>query len=412
MKQMFVIGGGAAGMMAAFSAARQGKQVTIYEKNEKLGKKLYITGKGRCNFTNAADMETVVQSVVTNAKFLYSAFAQLSNQDTMQLFEELGLPYKIERGNRVFPKSDHASDVTAVLERALRQLGVQIKYHAKVEEVIQKEQRFYGIRLAGETKIRQADQLVIATGGLSYPSTGANGDGYRFATQLGHHVIPCKPALVPFKTEEAFVKQLQGLSLRNISIQIYEKQSKQLLYEDFGEMLFTHFGISGPVVLRASSIIEKKRHTYPLQFVLDCKPALTTEQLDQRLIRDFNELAQKQLKNALDSLLPKKLIPVMIACAHLDPQKKVCLLTKTERQCLVQQIKSFSFLLREKCGYAEAIITKGGVSVKEISPKTMESKKIANIFFAGEVLDVDALTGGFNLQIAWSTGYVAGKGGN
>lgn len=411
MSKVLIVGGGAAGMMAAIAAAGNGHEVHVYEKNEKLGKKLFITGKGRCNLTNACDMDTLFASVVSNPKFLYSAFYGFTNEQTMAFFENLGLRIKVERGNRVFPVSDHSSDVIRVLEKEMERLGVQVHLHSEVKEVLTAENVFSGI-LLGNGKKTQGDACVIATGGLSYPSTGSTGDGYRFAENLGHRVAEFFPSLVPMEVKEWYAKELQGLSLRNVTATVYDGKKK--LYEEFGEMLFTHYGVSGPIILSASSVVGKKLGTKKgqkkeLVLKLDLKPALTMEQLDQRVLRDFEEQKNKQFKNAVDKLFPAKLKPVMIELSGISPEKKVNEISKEERHRFVELIKNFRMTLTGRRGFQEAIITRGGVSVKDVDPGTMESRHVKNLYFAGEVLDLDAVTGGFNLQIAWSTGYAAGN---
>ena len=408
MSNVIIIGGGAAGMMAAITAASNGHKVTLYEKNEKLGKKLFITGKGRCNFTNAGDAEDIFNSVVTNKKFLYSAFNGFSNYDTMGFFDELGLKFKVERGNRVFPESDHSSDVIGVLSRRMNQLGVDVELNTQVEEIITQDGRFKAVKLVdayNKKRMVSSDKLIIATGGNSYQSTGPNGDGYRFAKTLGHEVAPILPALVPFIVKEEWERDLQGLSLKNVNVTIYD--DKKIIYSDFGEMLFTHFGVSGPTVLSASSYAAKIIKNRPLKLVIDLKPALDEQQLDERILRDFEEFKNKSFKNSLDKLLPKKMIPVIVELSKINPDKKIHDITKQERAGLVNLIKNLTLTLTGLRGFNEAIITQGGVSVKQINPTTMESKLVKNIFFAGEVIDVDAVTGGFNLQIAWSTAYAA-----
>ncbi len=405
MSKVLVVGGGAAGMFAAIFAAYNGNEVHLYEKNEKLGKKIFITGKGRCNITNASDMETLFRSVVTNSKFLYSSFAGYTNQDVIDFFERIGVRTKIERGNRVFPVSDHSSDVISGLTRELHNLGVEIHLHTEVKRIVGKD-GFEYIELKNGTKVK-GDACVVATGGFSYQTTGSTGDGYRFAKEMGHEVTEILPSLVPLVIQEDWVKELQGLSLRNVRATVYDGKKK--LYEDFGEMLFTHFGVSGPLMLSASSYIAKKVKENNLQLVLDLKPALTFEQLDQRILRDFEENMNKQFKNAIQKLFPSKLVPVILAVCDIDPEKKVNLITKEERHHFVTLIKEFKMTISGLRDFNEAIITKGGVKVKEINPATMESKLVSGIYFVGEVLDLDALTGGFNLQIAWSTGYAAGS---
>lgn len=405
MSKVLVVGGGAAGMFAAIFAAYNGNEVHIFEKNEKLGKKLFITGKGRCNITNASDMETLFQSVVTNSKFLYSSFYGYTNQDVIEFFERIGVRTKIERGNRVFPLSDHSSDVIVGLTRELKQLGVEIHLHTPVKRIVGKE-RFEYIELLNGLRI-EGDACIVATGGFSYQTTGSTGDGYRFAKGLGHQVTEILPALVPLTIKEWYAKELQGLSLRNVKASIFDDKKK--LYDDFGEMLFTHYGVSGPLMLSASSYVGKKLQEKELKLVIDLKPALTTEQLDQRVLRDFEENMNKSFKNAIGKLFPTKLIPIMLELSGIDPDKKVNLISKEERQQFVSLIKNFTMTITGLRDFNEAIITKGGIKVTEINPSTMESKIVQGIYFVGEVLDLDALTGGFNLQIAWSTGYAAGN---
>ena len=405
MSKVLVVGGGAAGMFAAIFAAYNGNEVHIFEKNEKLGKKLFITGKGRCNITNASDMETLFASVVTNSKFLYSSFYGYTNLDVIEFFERIGVRTKIERGNRVFPVSDHSSDVIVGLTRELQQLGVEIHLHTAVKRIVGKE-RFEYLELQNGTRV-EGDACIVATGGFSYQTTGSTGDGYRFAKELGHQVTEILPALVPLTIKEWYAKELQGLSLRNVKASVYDDKKK--LYDDFGEMLFTHYGVSGPLMLSASSYIGEKLKEKELKLVIDLKPALTTEQLDQRVLRDFEENMNKSFKNAIGKLFPTKLIPIMLELSGIDPDKKVNLISKEERQQFVSLIKNFTMTITGLRDFNEAIITKGGIQVKEINPSTMESKLVQGLYFVGEVLDLDALTGGFNLQIAWSTGYAAGN---
>lgn len=406
MSNVIVVGGGAAGMMAAIFAARNGQNVTLLEKNEKLGKKIFITGKGRCNITNASEIEDLFSAVIINPKFLYSGFYSFTNDQVIHFFEELGVATKIERGNRVFPVSDHSSDVIAALAREMQHLKVKVQLHCEVKELlINNEREIKGVRLANGKKMT-ADAVVVATGGISYPSTGSTGDGYRFARNCGHKVTELFPSLVPMEVKEWYAKELQGLSLKNIEIHITDGKKK--LYDEFGEMLFTHYGVTGPVILSASSIVGKTLEKKELVLHIDLKPALTEEQLDKRLLREFEANHNKQFKNAIDSLLPAKLRPVIIELSGIEEEKKVHEITKEERLNLLRLIKDFHMTLTGLRGYNEAIITKGGISVKEIDPGTMESKLIKNLYFAGEVLDLDAVTGGYNLQIAWSTGYLAG----
>ena len=411
MSHVIVVGGGAAGMFAAIAAAKNGHQVTLYEKNEKLGKKIFITGKGRCNITNAADMEELFDAVVTNSKFLYSSFYGYTNQNVIDFFEDAGVPVKIERGNRVFPISDHSSDVIRALEREMKKVGVKVCLNTEVKSVEAEKGKFNKVVLK-DTTIQTADACIVATGGLSYRSTGSTGDGFRFAENVGHKVTQCFPSLVPMETKEPWICELQGLSLRNVEAKILD--GKKELYKDFGEMLFTHFGVSGPLIISASSYVGKKfmdknGQKKELTLEIDLKPALTEEQLDQRVLRDFEENHNRQFKNAITKLFPTKLIPVMLELSGIDPEKKVNSIEKEERKQFVHLIKHFRMTLTGLRDYPEAIITKGGVNVKEIDPGTMESKLVKGLYFAGEVLNLDALTGGFNLQIAWSTGYAAGN---
>lgn len=411
MSHVIVVGGGAAGMFAAIAVAKNGHQVTLYEKNEKLGKKIFITGKGRCNITNAADMEELFDAVVTNSKFLYSSFYGYTNQNVIDFFEDAGVPVKIERGNRVFPISDHSSDVIRALEREMKKVGVKVCLNTEVKSVEAEKGKFNKVVLK-DTTTQTADACIVATGGLSYRSTGSTGDGFRFAENVGHKVTQCFPSLVPMETKEPWICELQGLSLRNVEAKILD--GKKELYKDFGEMLFTHFGVSGPLIISASSYVGKKfmdknGQKKELTLEIDLKPALTEEQLDQRVLRDFEENHNRQFKNAITKLFPTKLIPVMLELGGIDPEKKVNSIEKEERKQFVHLIKHFRMTLTGLRDYPEAIITKGGVNVKEIDPGTMESKLVKGLYFAGEVLDLDALTGGFNLQIAWSTGYAAGN---
>lgn len=407
MKNVVITGGGPAGMMAAITAARRGFKVTLVEKNEKLGKKLFITGKGRCNITNAGDTEDLFNSIVTNRKFMFSSFNGFSNYDTLGFFDELGLQIKIERGNRVFPESDHSSDVIGALNRELKRLSVDVRLNTEVKDIIVNGGKATGVvvKCSGKESTIQADNVIVATGGNSCQSTGSTGDGYRFARKLGHSVTPILPALVPFNVAEDWESDLQGLSLKNVSIVVLD--GKQEIYSDFGEMLFTHFGVSGPLILSASSFAAKRIKEHPLKLIIDLKPALSQEQLDERILRDFDEEKNKAFKNSLDKLLPKKMIPVIVRLSDIDGNKKVNEITKQERQRLVSLIKGLGLTLTGLRGFNEAIITQGGINVREINPTTMESKLVKNLYFAGEVLDVDALTGGFNLQVAWSTGYAA-----
>ena len=396
-------------MMAAYAAAESGHAVTLLEQNEKLGKKLFITGKGRCNLTNASDMEQLFANVVSNRKFLYSAFYSYDNEQVISFFESHGMPTKTERGNRVFPMSDHSSDVIEALSTALRGQHVEVLLHTKVKRLLlekrDEEKRVTGVELADHTKMH-ADAVIVATGGISYPSTGATGDGYRMAEESGHKMVSPTPALVPMELKEPWVRDLQGLSLRNVRMSV--TRGKKKLYEDFGEMLFTHFGVSGPLVLSASGCIPAKAFDQELSMTIDLKPALDVEQLDHRILREFDEMKNKQFKNSLGHLLPAKMIPVMIALSGIDPDTKVNEISREQRQNLLHLFKNMPLTITGLRDFKEAIITKGGVSVKDINPSTMESKLVQGLYFCGEVLDLDALTGGYNLQIAWSTGHLAG----
>ena len=403
---VIVIGAGPAGMLAAIAAAREGADVELWEQNEKLGKKLFITGKGRCNVTNACDMEELLGSVVSNSKFLYSSFYGFTNRDMMDLLEQAGLRLKVERGNRVFPQSDKSSDVIGTLSALLRQAGVKVCLNRKAEGLAVEEGVCKGVRSGG--RVQTAHRVIVATGGLSYPTTGSTGDGLTWAADSGHRLTELSPALVPFEVKETeTVRELQGLSLKNVEAAVYD--GKRELYREFGEMLFTHFGVSGPVLLSASSFCAKAIRKRPLRLVIDLKPALSWEQLDERILRDFSDSRNKQFKNALNHLYPAKLIPVIIARSGVDPDKKVNEVTREERRGLAEATKALEFTLTGLRGYKEAIITQGGISVKDVNPSTMESKKVRGLYFAGEILDLDAVTGGFNLQIAWSTGWAAGK---
>lgn len=393
-------------MFAALGAAEAGHRVTILEQNEKLGKKIYITGKGRCNLTNACDTEEIFAHVPRNAKFLYSAIYTYDNFRVMEFFEANGMPIKTERGNRVFPVSDHSSDVISTLQKALEKAGVEVLLHAKVTEILSKDGKITGVRLKNGEK-RTADAIILATGGKSYSSTGSTGDGFVFAEQLGHKIEEPVPSLVPMTVLEDYCMQMQGLSLRNVQATI--REGGKVFFEEFGEMLFTHFGVSGPLMLSASSVVNDRLRKKNLSLTIDLKPALSEEQLDARILRDFEENKNRQFKNSVKGLLPAKMIPVVISLSGIDPEKKINGITKQERKKLVECIKAFPLTLTGLRGFNEAIITRGGVSVKQVDPSTMESKLVKGLYFAGEILDVDAYTGGFNLQIAWSTGYLAGS---
>lgn len=409
MKHIVVIGGGPAGMMAAIMASGSETEVTLLEKNEKTGKKLFITGKGRCNLTNACDRDMFFKQIVTNGKFLYSAFAHMDNHAVIRFFEESGCRCKEERGERIFPVSDHSSDVISALNRKLAEAKVEVRLHTEVSGLLTEEiedgKKVIGVLLSDGHKL-PADKVILATGGKSYAATGSTGDGYRMAKEVGHTLQESRPALVPLVVREPWCGSLQGLSLKNVSVTLTDQKKK--IYEGFGEMLFTHFGVSGPLILSVGSYYVKKYMDKPVTLTIDLKPALTMEQLDKRILRDFEESKNKQFKNSLDRLLPSKMIPVIVDLSGISPEKKVNEITKGERQLLEEKIKNLTMTVVGTRGFQEAIITQGGVNVKEINPSTMESKRVKNLYFAGEVLDVDALTGGFNLQVAWSTGSLAG----
>lgn len=406
--RVLVVGGGPAGMMAAIQAAKQGNTVTLLEQNEKLGKKLFITGKGRCNVTNDCDVTELFDSVVSNKKFLYSAFYSFSNQDVKDFFEEQGLRLKVERGRRVFPASDKSSDVIKALGNALKKLEVKIRLRTRVDQVLTENDIVCGVRLS-DGECLNADKVILATGGVSYKSTGSDGSGLVMAEKLGHQVTKLRPGLVGMCTKEAWVRDMQGLTLKNVAVSIGKKQGKRPLYEDFGELLFTHYGVSGPMILSASSRLGDELEKEDLYIKIDLKPALSKEQLDSRILRDFEERKNADLSNAMVHLLPKSMIPVMLHVCGLDPAKKVNEVTRGEREQLVKGMKEFPLTINGLRDIQEAIITRGGVSVKEVDPSTMESKIVKNLYLAGEMLDLDALTGGYNLQIAWSTGYLAGQ---
>jgi len=404
MSKVLIVGGGAAGILASVIAGRKGHEVHVFEKNEKLGKKIYITGKGRCNITNECDMDTLFANVIGNPKFLYHAFYGFNNYDMMDLLTGLGLKIKTERGGRVFPESDKSSDVIFTLQREMQRLKVRVHLHTEVKEILADKSVCTGIRLR-KKEVIYGDAVLVATGGLSYPSTGSTGDGYGFAKKMGHTVTELNPGLVPFNTEESWIKDLQGISLKNIRVTIYS--GKKQVYSEFGEMLFTHFGVSGPVIIRASSLLTSYMKKGELTLSLDLKAALTEEQLEARLLREFEMNKKKQIKNVIGTLLPKKMVPVMITYMGISGEKKVNEVTKEERMHMISCLKDMRLTLTGYREFKEAIITRGGVSVKEINPSTMESKLVNGLYFIGEVLDLDALTGGFNLQIAWSTAYAA-----
>lgn len=414
MARVIVIGGGPAGMMSAITAAENGNEVLIIEKMPSFGKKLLITGKGRCNITSSLYMSDFIKNTPGNGKFLYSAFQNYTNKDIIEFLKRQGLEVKEERGNRIFPVTDKSIDVLNCFTKRIDELKIQYKLNTRVEKILTQNDEILGVRT--DREIIKADKVILATGGKSYPLTGSTGDGYVIAKALGHTIIPIKPSLVPLEVyEKEECKMLQGLSLRNVGIKITDKDRNKLIYEDFGEMIFTHFGISGPIILSGSAHLAKyKDIDYLLKnkyisMSIDLKPALTEEQLDDRILRDFKEFKNKQFKHSLDKLLPQKMIPLIIKLSKIDENKRVNEITKIERKMLVQLLKNFVITIKAFRPVEEAIITCGGISTKEINPKTMESKLIKGLYFAGEVIDVDAYTGGFNLQIAYSTGYTAGQ---
>ncbi len=425
MSKAAIIGGGAAGMMAAVLLARRGCEVHLFEKNEKVGKKLYITGKGRCNLTNNCEQSDLLNHVISNPRFMYSAFSAFDAQDVMAFFANEGLDLKTERGNRVFPVSDKSSDVIRTLEKAMKKENVNVHLRTTVKKVVAED--YAPSEEAPEQESRKggkkaavgcacgvitepggffpADAVLVASGGLSYPTTGSTGDGYRFAQETGHKVTECEPSLVPLLTAEDYIPEMQGLSLKNTGLTI--KSGKKTVYSDFGEMMFTHNGVTGPMILSASAVISKQLKKGPLNAFLDLKPALTPEKLDARILRDFGESPNRQFRNVVSGLLPSSLVPVMIRLSGIPEDKRIHDITKEERLRFEGLVKNFPFTIIGKGDFKEAVITKGGVSVKDINPATMESKIVDRLYFIGEVIDVDALTGGFNLQIAWSTAYLA-----
>lgn len=406
--KVIVIGGGPAGMIAAINASKNGDKVILFEKMRSVGRKLSITGKGRCNITNSMDMSEFMSNIPGNPKFLYSAFSEFSNEDTIRFFNDIGLDTKVERGERVFPKSDKAMEVVDKLKKEMDRLNIKVIVNSQVKEIVVEDNKVRGVVV---DKFYDADKVILATGGKSYPNTGSTGDGYELVKKLGHTVTTLKPSLVPLETFES--KELQGLSLKNVKISI--KCDGKELYNDFGEMIFTHFGVSGPIILSGSSHllrvknIEERMKNKCVKLFIDLKPALSEEKLEQRLIRDFEKNKRKQFKNCLNDLLPAKMIPYIIKLSKIDETKQIDQLTKQERKTLVDLLKNLTFTLKAFRPIEEAIVTAGGISVKEINSKTMESKLVEGLFFAGEIIDVDAYTGGFNLQIAWSTGFVAGN---
>ena len=413
--KVIVIGGGPAGMMAAIESSKQGNEVVLIEKNNVLGKKLSITGKGRCNITSSLSMEEFIKNIPGNGKFLYSAFNTFTNRDIIQFIEKQGVDTKVERGNRVFPKTDKAQDVVNCFVKKIKEQKIKVYLNTEVTEVLTDEENTaIGVKIKNE--IIKADKIILATGGKSYPLTGSTGDGYKMAKKLGHTIVDLKPSLVPLVTyEEDMHQKLQGLSLKNVEIKLIDISNKKEIYTEFGEMMFTHFGISGPIILSASSHlvryknIEELLKNKQIKLIIDLKPALSSDKLDQRILRDFEAEKNKSYKNSLDKLLPQKLIPVVIKMSQIDPEIKVNSITKEQREGLVKLLKNFEVTVKKFRPIEDAIITAGGINVKEINPKTMESKLIKKLYFAGEIIDVDGYTGGFNLQIAYSTGYVAGN---
>ena len=409
-----VIGGGAAGMIAAITAAKDNNEVVVIEKTSSLGNKLKITGKGRCNLTFDGDEEDFKKNIVTNYKFMYSSFSNFSNKDVVNYFESLGVKTKVERGGRIFPVSDKATDIVRALENEIKKRKIKVMYNSNVTEIMTKNKIVIGVKLENG-KIINVDKCVVATGGNSYKSTGSTGDGYRLLEKLGHTVTDIKPALVPLKSEDKICKELQGLSLRNISINLIDTETNKLIYSDFGEMMFSHFGVTGPVILSASSRLNQvkdlknKFRNKKIKLQIDLKPALSSEVLDKRILRDFEKYTNKEFKNALNDLLPQKLIPVVIDISDIDENTKVHQITKKQREKLVSIIKNLEVIITDFMPIDMAIVTSGGINVKEVNPKTMESKIINGLYIAGELLDVDAYTGGYNLQIAFSTGFAAGK---
>ena len=430
--KVIIIGGGPAGMLAAISSAKIGNEVTILEKMNMLGKKLLITGKGRCNITSSISIDEFIKNIPGNGMFMYSSFNNFNNIDIIQMLEKEGVKTKVERGNRVFPVSDSSKDVQQALIKILKKLNVKVILNAKVEEILVVDEKIennkedkvnrivYGVRanIEGKNNTIMADKIILATGGKSYPGTGSTGDGYEIAKKLGHTITKIRPSLVPLTASKEsslkICKDLQGVSLKNVSIVLKDTTKNKVIYEDFGEMLFTHFGVSGPTILSSSAHLLRYKDVDNLMkngnivLSIDLKPALSTEKLDERILRDFSEEKNKEFKNSLDKLLPKKMIPVIIELSGITPDKKVNEITKRERQKLVEILKKLEIKIDGFRPIEEAIITSGGINIKEINPKTMESKLIKGLYFAGEIIDVDAYTGGFNLQIAYSTGYTAG----
>lgn len=406
MSKVLIIGAGAAGMMAGIAAAYNGNQVEIFEKNDRVGKKIFITGKGRCNITNASDIENHFSNILKNEKFLYSAYNNFNSEDICNMLENTGVKTKIERGNRVFPESDKSSDVIWALNKMLKDIGVKIYLNTEINKIEKNDDKMSVIDKKGKKHI--GDYCIVATGGMSYQSTGSTGDGYKFAKSFNLNVNKTYPSLVPLNIKEEMCKNLQGLSLKNVNLKVVDEKGEEY-YNEQGEMIFTHFGISGPLVLSASCYICDKLKDHDFKCYIDLKPALDFETLDKRILKDFEENINRNFNNSLDKLLPRKIIEPVITLRGIDPYKKVHEITKEERLNLVKTIKNIPLTVTGTRGFNEAIITRGGISIKEINPKTMESKKVQGVYFVGEVLDIDAKTGGYNLQIAWSTGYLAGS---
>lgn len=411
---VIVVGGGPAGMISAIKAKQEGNNVTILEKNDSMGKKILITGKGRCNITNGINISEFINNIPGNGKFLYSAFENFDNNDIINLLKQEGLEVKEERGNRIFPVTDNANDVRVSLVKKINKLNIEVKTNAIAKKIIIENGTAVGVEYNNGEKI-YGDKIIIATGGASYPTTGSTGDGYKLAERVGHTIKEIRPSLVPLEVwEKKNCKDLQGLSLRNIEIKITDTQKNKIIYNDFGEMMFTHFGVTGPVIISSSAHLVRYKNINQLfdnkmiKLSIDLKPALSVDKLNERILRDFSEFKNREFKNSLDKLLPQKMIPVIIELSKINPDKKVNEITKEERMNLVKLLKNLEFSISGFRPISEAIVTAGGISIKEINPKTMESKIIKNLYFAGEVIDVDAYTGGFNLQIAYSTGYTAG----
>lgn len=404
--RVVVIGGGAAGLMAAATAAAKGHSVTVIEKNQRPARKILVTGKGRCNVTNNCSLDTLMANIPCNGRFLYSAFSAFSSKDTMEYFEGLGVPLKTERGNRVFPVSDKAMDICDALVKGAKQNGVSFVV-GSAEEIIENDGKVSAVRLSDKSEIK-ADKVILATGGLSYPATGSTGDGYKMAEKLGHTVTLLRPSLVPICIKEGFPAKMMGLSLKNVNLSVFEKGKKKPIFSEMGEMLFTHFGISGPLALSASAHIRNLSGA-EYECVLDLKPALTNEQLDKRICRDFLENSNKNFRNCLDALLPQKMIPIIVGLSSIPAETKANQISKSQRSEFVHLLKNLRMTVEKMRPIEEAIITSGGISIKEINSATMESKIVEGLYFAGEIIDVDAYTGGFNLQIAFSTGYLAGS---